>query len=246
MKRIYQLSYLTMFICLPLQAITYDKQEEINGVTLQTGKVEKTRHYEASYTHTYSIPVQVLKNSITNFSEKCNNKFKNKRKLTDVEMVCKFEVEQLIESLVIRDIGSNYKKDPSEMERYLVARKVYRRGNYAHYDLVQVTEGKNDKGQNMVTITLNMLSDEEVGKYITPAFKKDSDFSKNSEVYSLTSIAPDKTELSYQFHAETEHWLLNKQLSVPQVFAYIGQNIKEKVQTLDNSPEGKREVASHK
>lgn len=244
MNRIYQSAYLTIFICLPLHAtIQFDKQEEINGIILQTGKVERTRHYEGTYSKTFDMPLQSLKNSITNFSEKCNNSFKKKRKLTDANMVCKFRAEQLIESVIIKDIGKNWEATPLETERFLVARQVYRRGTYSHYDLVKVMEATNDKGLNVLTISLNMLDDSEVEKYTKPVFKKDSDFSKNSEVYTLTAISANKTELSYQFHAETEHWLLNKQLSVPQVFAYIGQSINEKINTLDT---GKREVASHK
>jgi hypothetical protein len=150
----------TMFACLlalsslPALAVIYDTRDELSGVALESGKEESTRHYRATYSKTFDRPLVDVGRGITNFGDKCNNRYKGKRTLTDKDSDCKFHVEDLVESKVTKLSGEN--------DRYLVARQIYNRGHFAHYELVQISEGKNDKGQKTVTISQRMLEDKEV------------------------------------------------------------------------------------
>lgn len=231
--------YLMVFICLSLKAeVNFDKHDEINGVSLSTGKEDSTRHYKGLISKTFSHSLSEIKNNITNFTEKCNNDYKEKRTLTDESVDCKFHVDHLIESKIVKDLGNG---------SLLIARHLYRRGTYSHHDLVSITEAKNERGQATVAITFTMLTDEEVSKHLETNFKKDSYFSKSSETYILTSLGNKSTQVNYQFHAETEHWLLNKELSVPQVFASISQDVNDMFKSVTEAIAPRdREVASHK
>lgn len=235
---LHPLFYLTLFICLPLKAeINYDKQEKINGVGLATGKVESTRHYKGTYTRTFEHSLEVVKNGITNFSEKCNNAYRGKRNLTDKAQDCRYHVDDIVELKVVKELDESTS---------LVANHLYRRGTYTHHDLVRQDSGKNEKGQPTLTITFTMLSDEEVAQHIQTDFRRDSDFTRKTQKYVLTSLENMKTEVSYEYHAETQHWLLNKQLSVPQVFASISLGVTEMFRTVYQAVSVNREVASRK
>jgi hypothetical protein len=228
-------------------AVNFDKSDEINGVELGSGKDGSVRHYQGTITKTYPISLQIVQNGITNFDEKCNNGFKKKRELTPTKEDCKYHNENLIESLIIRDIAQTYKKDVGEVERYLVARRIYNRGNFGHYDLIKITHGKNEKNQKTVTIQMKMLSNDEVKSYIQPKIKTESAFSQAQGLFVLTEIGPKTTELAYKYYSTTDHWVLNKEISIPQVFASMSKSINDLFATVDAEAGNlSREFASSK
>lgn len=227
------------FFCLNAQAVTYDKREELAGVTLETGKESSTRYYRATTTKTFDGPLAALAEAVTTFTDKCNNGHKGKRKLTDKDVDCKFHVEELVETKSQRLEG--------EGERYLLSRNVYRRGSYAHHELAEVTKGKNSMGQDTVTVTLKMLTDDEARALGTVDLKTESDFTARSETYVLTDLSDKRTELRFELTTATEHWLLNKQLLVPQVFSSLSHGTTDVVKAMeDASTLDKRTIASHK
>lgn len=225
--------------------MTIDKTEEINGVGLKSGKMESVRSYSGSIHKQFPYPLEIVKKGITNFSEKCNNSYKSKRQFTSQGANCKYFNEHLVETIVIKDIK------PVEAymgtEHYLVGRQVYNRGSYGYYELVQIKSGMNDKNQKFITISLKMLEDSEVKNFIEPKFGKDSAFNHSSSLYTLTEIGPSETQMTYEYQADTNHWILNKEISVPQVFASISKSINDLMKTIETeSSLQKRELASHR
>lgn len=239
MHNLHRLFYLILFMCFPLKAeIKYDKQEEVSGVMLTTRKIGATRHYKGVHKRTFMHPLEIVKNGITNFSEKCNNDYKSKRNLTDKEHHCIYHIDDVVELKVVKILGEN---------SFLLANHLYLRGTYTHHDQVTLESGKNEQGQATLTIYFNMLTDEEVAQHIQTEFRKDSNFTRRTQKYVLTAISGMKTEVSYEYHAETEHWLLNKQLSVPQVFATISSGVNEIFRSVELAASTvNREVASKK
>jgi hypothetical protein len=230
---------LMVFICwfIAIQSFAspgLDKQETINGVRLESGKKDSTRFYNASVTKTYGFPLSAVEKSVVDFENRCNNAYKDKRKFTDKKNNCKYHNENLVETLIIKDIRiQGWSKVAGERERYLLGRQIYNRGNFSHYELIQVIDGVNQQQQKTVRIIQTMLSDEETKIYTSPKFDKDSAFTKAVAVFELTAISEKETKLTYTYQAHTDHWLLNKEVSVPQIFSSISKNINELVTNLD-------------
>ncbi|WP_408098937.1 hypothetical protein ACJVC5_08460 [Peredibacter sp. HCB2-198] len=236
---------MTLALSLNAQAeMSFDKNDSLNGVTLKSGKSEAVRAYSGSISKHFPFPLEMVKNGITNFSEKCNNDYKGKREYTSQETDCKYFNEHLVETFTIKDLKpvDAYKG----IEHYLVGRQIYNRGSYTYYELVQVKTSMNEKNQKVMTISLEMLNDSEVRAFTEPKFDKDSVFSKSGSTYTLTEVGPSETHMDYEYHAETDHWILNKEISVPQVFASISKSINDLMKTVEaESSSQKRELASH-
>ncbi|MGE3608721.1 MAG: hypothetical protein AB7I27_03960 [Bacteriovoracaceae bacterium] len=237
-----------IFLSLPtFAALEVDRRDTIDGVSLTSGKTDGVRTYLASWNRKFPYPVHVLKNSITNFTERCNNKYKDKRKFSDKNKNCKYNNEHMIESFIITNLKDGMPKLPGEVERMVVGRQIYNRGSYGYYELVQILEGLNNEGKKTVTIVEQMLSDDEVKKLIEPKFDKESAFLKSANKYTMIELSPNETQVFYEFEAQTDHWVLNKEVSVPQVFSSIGKSINDLIVAVDTeSTVLTREIASKK
>lgn len=223
-----------------------DKTDTINGVKVTSGKSDDTRTYSGFITKKFSHSLDSVKSGVVNFSEKCNNSFKDRRKYTDKKADCKYHNEHLVETLVVRDLNSGWTKDANEVDRFILGRQVYNRGSFGYYEMVRVYEAKNAQNQRTVTIIQSMLNDKQVKKYTKPAFEKDSAFDDSMSIFTLTETAPNETTLEYTYQASTEHFILNKEISVPQVFASISKSINDLIKTVDaESTLKSRDVASN-
>lgn len=225
-------------------AVEFDKVQELNGVNLKSLKEKSVRTYSGSMEKVLPFPLEVVKKGVTNFTDKCNNSYKSKRKYTPDMTDCRYHNDHIVESFVVKDIREmEYFKEVSEV--YLLGRRIYNRGAYGYYELVTVRDGMNDKNQKTVTVTLRMLDDKEAKLYTTPKFSKESAFDSSNSTFTLTQITPGETQINYEYSATTDHWLLNKEISVPQVFASISKSINDLVKTVeDESSYQKRELAS--
>lgn len=211
-----------------------DKKDTINGVFVQSGKNNSTRYYSGSISKIFPYQLGTIRNSIVNFDQKCNNSFKDRRRFTNKSISCKYHNDNLVETMVIKNIKSEgWKKETGEVERYILGRRIYNRGEFGYYELVRIFESKNQQNQKTVKIVQTMLSDKEARTYLTPAFERDSAFDKASATFTLTEINSRETDLKYEYSAETEHWVLNKEVSVPQVFSSISKSINDLFKTVD-------------
>lgn len=237
----------TFILTLSMGAIadsTFDKKELLNGVKLKSGKEEAIRTFVGKTEKVFPYPIELVKKGITNFTQKCNNSYKDKRKFTSQKLDCKYHNEHLVETFVIRDIRKmDYFKNLSDV--FVLGRQVYNRGSFGYYELVTVADSVNEKNQKTVTIIQRMLDDKEVKVFINPEFKRESAFDSSSSIFTLTQVGPQQTHLSYEYQADTDHWLLNKEVSVPQVFASISRSVNELLETVEiESSLQKRELAS--
>ncbi len=239
---------LLLIFSLNAQAEEFDKKDNINGVELASGKKDSTRTYQGLASKSIMHPIAIVMKGVTNFAEKCNNAYKDKRKYTNKAIDCKYHNENMVESFVIQDIRKDgWTIVEGEVERFLIGRQVYNRGHFGYYELVQVFHGKNKENQQTYKIVLRMLENSEAKAYVEPKFEKESAFDKSSGVFTLTEVGPSETKLTYKYMAETDHWVLNKEMSVPQVFASITKSINDLVKTVDmESVSQTRELASQK
>jgi len=214
--------------------VDIDKQDKIDGVTLKSGKDNSNRTYQGTVEKTFHQPLSGVQAGILNFEAKCNNKYKDKRSYTDKKRDCKYHNENIVESFVIKNIKqSGWTKLNGEIDRFVIGRKIYNRGEFGYYELVTVVESKNTLNQKMITITQRMLSDKEAKIYVDPKFEKDSAFNHSTSQFVLTEIDSNKTLLTFEYKAHTDHWVLNKEVSVPQVFSSISKSINDLVHAID-------------
>lgn len=225
-------------------AVEFDKVQELNGVNLKSIKENSVRTYSGTMDKVLPFPIELVKKGVTNFTDKCNNSYKSKRKYTSETGDCRYHNDHIVESFVVKEIREmEYFKEVSEV--YLLGRVIYNRGSYGYYELVTVREGTNEKNQKTITVSLRMLDDKEVKLYTNPKFSKESAFDSSSSTFVLTQVGPTETQIQYKYSAATDHWLLNKEVSVPQVFASISKSINDLVKTVeDESTYQKRELAS--
>lgn len=228
-------------------ATKFEKKETIKGVTLQTGKKDSSRVYRGSVSKTFPQSLELVKSEVMNFTGRCNNSYKDRRRYTDKKYDCKHHNANLVESFIIKDLKTTgWQKETNEVDRFLIGRQIYNRGSYGHYEIVQVFETLNDKNQKTVKIVQRMLNDKEVKKYISPKFSKDSAFENSIATFILTEVSPTETAFEYEYIADTEHWILNKEISVPQVFSSMSKSINDLVDILTNESKNKiRDLASN-
>ena len=223
-----------------------DKTQELNGVQLSSGKEEAHRIYNGKLSRTFPFPIELVKKSVTNFSDKCNNDYRSKRQYVSEEFNCKYHNENLVESFVVKDIKpQEYLQNLTDY--YLIGRQIYNRGSYGFYELVQVKDSVNEKNQKTSDIKIRMLTDEEVKLFTDPKFARNTAFDHSASRYTLVAISPNETLLTYEYNAGTDHWILNKEISVPQVFASISKTIVNLMNSVEaEASVQKRELASQK
>jgi hypothetical protein len=227
--------------------VTFDKKDIINGVEVQTGKSDSTRTYQGTIQKTLNYPITVVIKGITNFHEKCNNDYKEKRELTDKSFDCRYHNDNLIETLVIRDINKDgWNKEQDEIDRFILGRRVYNRGEFSYYELVQIFQTKNSSGQKVLIVKQTMLNEAQAKVYVKPKLEKESAFDHSSSTFVLTETKTNETHFEYTYQAETSHWILNKEISVPQVFSSISKSILDLLSTVTaESALKNRDVASN-
>ena len=92
-------------------------------------------------------------------------------------------------------------------------------------DLVVIYESKNENGKKVIKVNQKMLDDKEAKKYISPPVEHDSVFEIAYSNFTLTEVSAKETKLEYYYASETDHWLLNKSVSVSKVFESMAKSI---------------------
>lgn len=219
-----------------------DKTQHLNGVSLSSSKIDINRTFTATSEKEYAYPISLIKKSVTNFSDICNNDFQSWREYIPAEHHCKHHNENIIETFVVKEYPYS---QSNNKEQFLIGKRTYNRGNSNYYELVDIEETQNIKSQKIITIRFKMLTDTEAQKLIKPKFNNDSAFDQSFSTLTLTELSPYKTHLKYEYSAITDHWLLNKEVVVPQVFASISKSINNLLSIVENeSGLLKRKMAS--
>lgn len=216
-----------------------DKEtHEKTKVKMISGKKDSNRFYQGNLSQVFSHPFEKVVIAVSNFTEKCNNELKDKRELTDKKYECPYHNTNLVESKVYK-VTKDYKKEENETDRYLIARRIYNRSSFSHMDLVRVYETKNVSGKRVLTITQEMLTDKKANALVDNPLDQDSAFQKAFAKYTITEIDNKSTILNYYYASETDHWLLNKSISVGKVFDSMGASIGLLFDSISKKLEGK-------
>lgn len=214
----------TLNLLAATESNSVDNKEIINGVKLLSGKIESNRFYQGTIEDEFITSAATAVNIITDFEQRCNNEFSDEKKLLKTKGKCKYFNTNLIESKVHPDIKINLSKKDGEIRRFLVSRRIYNRSYFSHTDLIRVFK-KTTNGKSIYTISQTMLTDGEVKKYMKPLVKQDSVFLKADAVYTLTELSNHKTKIKFEYSSKTDHWLLNKSISVGKVFSSMSKNL---------------------
>lgn len=209
-----------------------EKIDHMNGVHVKSFKKEEGRIYVGTIKKNLPYDINMVLNSITNFSEKCNNKFKSKRKYTPTEGDCKYHNENLIETFFVRDI-KNKNLSKNIIDTYLLGRHIFNRGTFGYYELIIIKESLNRKKQKTITVSSTMLNDNEVRKFTSPKFNRETAFDKTEWRFKLTRLSEIETHVSYKYTAQTNHWILNKEVSVSQVFVSMSKSISDLLTSVE-------------
>lgn len=183
-----------------------------------SGKKSDIRAYQSIKSEVFQSPLEKVLQGIENFADKCNNEYKDRRKWTDKKRDCPIFNKNLVESKIIQIDKEKLPLSKGELRHYLIQRNIYNRQSFHHYDLIQVFEKKNEKGQRVVLVTQKMLKDKEIKKILDTPIKRESAFLVTYGEFTLTALSQNETKLDYRYYTETDHWLLNKSIAVSDVF----------------------------
>jgi len=221
-------------------------------IQLKSGKKNSVRFYRGIRDKEVLDSIQNVFKSVTNFADRCNNEYKERRKLTNKNTNCKYPNGNLIESVIHKSTTSKYAKEENEVDRYVIERRIYNRQSWSHVDLVKVFHEKDEKGRKVIRIAQTMLSEKDSKKYLSKPVDTESVFMKAIGIYTLTEISDHKTLITYQYTSETDHWLLNKSVSVSKVFESMAKSIdslmvsiQKELAYLSQSNYPSKEVASN-
>lgn len=222
----------------------HDKSQILNGVELTSKKSDEVRSYSGKIEKVLPFPILLVKKGITNFSERCNNAYSEKRKFMAKNVKCKYHNENIVETHVI-DRLTPVEELKKYSESYVLAKQIYNRGSYGYYELVTISEIKGSDDKKRIVIVQKMLDDEEVKIYTSTKFTRESAFDTSTVIFTLTEISSSKTLIKYEFLANTDHWVLNKEVAVPQVFASISKNVTDLMTHIEQESDyQKRAIAS--
>jgi hypothetical protein len=208
--------WLLPFFLFPLNALP---QKIIDAVLLETSKTKSTRHLKATKSVTLNLNLEDSLKLVLNFDEKCNNKFKDKRRWTDKGVDCKFHNNNLIETVYFRDIKH---RNLSWKDHFLLLRHGYNRGSFLYFEEISVEQS--DKESH---VRQRLLSDEEVKNFLDTKLETEFSFNKVAGHFHLTQLDLNKTQLTYTYESSTDHWLLNKEIMVSEIFESTAKGIND-------------------
>lgn len=196
-----------------------EKEQIIKNVSLATAKVDSTRIVRGFRAQEFATSLDVVKNGIINFDEKCNNEYKSKRKFTDKTIDCKYTNKNLIESVIVRKTNYTGPKEPNEVERFVVTRYIQNSvGNFAQVDLMVTYEYTNAAKEKVFEIKQYLLSDDDSKKYLDNPVKKDSPFKETTGHFLVTEKSKTKTVFEYEYIGKTDKWYLNKDMFLGKIY----------------------------
>ena len=215
---------------LPSELGTYavDSEKTINGVTLKSGKKDDVRFFYSTVSRTYQADMATTESLVTNFEEKCNNQHQMRRLYLAKDYKCPFLNKNLVESSIVKKL-----KIPAVAgvdESWVVRRHIFNRGTYSHNDLVTI---KRTPGVKTI-VEHTMLSEEEAKKYIDDPIEHREPFIYIRGSYILEPISAKETKVTYDYQSRTDHMILNKSISVGNVFDSIVDGTTQALQTIQD------------
>jgi len=223
--------------------VQFDRKDKFDGVTVESGKSDDVRAYRATFTHIIPASIHDVRAGIVNFTEKCNNQFRSRRQWIGQDTRCAFPSESLVETRVERNLKARAPLQ-GETDRYILSRRGYNRGSYQYQELVREFAYNNGE---ILEIRQEMLSQDEVKQWlVSEPLSHDYAYDRLTTTYTLRKLADKSTELKYEYRTETTHWLLNKELVVPQILASLGRGAKDLWKSVEGHHQRNRQLASQR
>lgn len=194
-------------------------QQTIEGVTLETSKTKSIRTLKAIKSVELPLDLSETLKLVINFEEKCNNSYKDKRKWSDKKTDCKFHNNNLIETIYYRDI-KNKKSDLKD--HYLLLRHGYNRGSFIYFEEITI-----DQKDKEIDVRQRLLSDEEVKTFLETKIETLFSFQGVDSHFHLKVTDPNKTQLTFTYQSSTDHWLLNKEMMIGEIFESTAKGIND-------------------
>jgi hypothetical protein len=207
--------------------IPLEIKKVVNGVEVASGKKNSIRLYQGRREQELNVSLDQLYSIVSDFSSRCNNELKDKRQHLDKSFQCKHLNKNMIETVVIRDIPKIGDKEPNEVDRFVMARYVYNRGYFYHYELTKVYKYKNDQGRDTIRIMHKMMQNDEAKQYVSNAKNKETAFLETRGEFILTGLDKNKSHLQYIYQSQTDHWVLNKEMVVAEFFENMSYGVNE-------------------
>lgn len=206
--------------------IDYREKSKKFGVHMLSGKKDGIRLYQGTISDVIKRPVEAVLETVLAFDKRCNNEYKDKRQISDKSIDCPYNSDSLIESVIVKklkvaDLAKN------EVNRFIVKRRSYNHGVYTYNDLIRVF-----RYLDGYKITMEMLDDTTSKKYISTPLNKKSVMKTSGGTYFILPEGKGKTRYTYTFTCSTDHWLLNKSITVSKFFSDMAQNLRSEFNTL--------------
>ncbi|MFZ4713389.1 MAG: hypothetical protein ACOYL6_06745 [Bacteriovoracaceae bacterium] len=202
-----------------IDGVNLEKAEIIKNVSMATAKKDSTRIVRGFKTQEFAASLDVIKNAIINFDEKCNNEHKSKRKFTDKTKDCKYLNKNLIETVIVKKTKYTGAKEPNETERFVVTRYILNSvGNFAQNDLMVAYEYTNAAKEKVFELKQYLLSDDDSKIYLDNPVKKDSPFKETTGHFMVTEKSKDKSVFDYEYIGKTDKWYLNKDMFLGKIY----------------------------
>lgn len=218
-------------------SIKIDKTNQLMGVDLSTGKKSTFRFYRGDIKKEFLTSVDHVANAILDYQNRCNNKFKEKRKYLDKNKNCPYYVDHLVESVIhpLKD------KIDQETEAFIVTYYINKRGRYIQNDLVKVYKNDVDNKKN-IKIVQQMIDDQQLKKLIPGIKDLNDNIFQDQVVEYLIEEVNGKAILNYRYEMKTNHWLVNKIISVPEVFENMSETIGQFMSALGEQTKSSAEI----
>lgn len=210
--------WLLPFFCLSLttHALT---QKTIDGVSLESTKTDSTRHLKAVKSTELALSLEDSLKLVLNFEEKCNNAFKEKRKWSPKNIDCKFHNNNLIETIHHREIKN---KRTDLKDHFVLLRHGYNRGSFLYFEEITLTQSDKD-----IHVRQRLLSDDEVKTFLDTKLETLFSFQKVNSHFHLQALAPQKTQITFTYESSTDHWLLNKEMMLGEIFESTAKGLND-------------------
>ncbi|MFG1484279.1 hypothetical protein ABMA79_00040 [Halobacteriovorax sp. HFRX-2_2] len=208
--------------------IDYREKSKEFDVSMLSGKKKGIRFYQGTISDTIAQPVDKVLETVLAFDKRCNNEYRDKRTLSAKNISCPFSSDSLIESVIIKNLKVK-KLDKNEIKRFVVKRRSYNRGLYTYNDLIRVY-----RYMDGFKITMEMLNDKQSKAYISSPLSNNSVMQTSGGVYYIMPASGGKTRYTYTFTCSTDHWLLNKSITVSTFFSNMAKNLRSEFNTINN------------
>jgi hypothetical protein len=217
-----------------VDGIKVEDHEKVDHVELFSGKKDDVRFYKGKVHKEIELPIDKVLVAVNEFERRCNNEHRKRRKFTKASFDCTQKNSNLVESVKITDLKFT-KSEPFKVDEYILARNIYNRGSYNHYDLITEKHIKQQDGKRVYVIKQRMLSDEEAKKYLGKTYTpQETVFLHTYGIFTLKEISKNKTDLTYEYVSHTDHWVLNKSISVSRFFDGTQKSLKNLVFQIEN------------